>query len=83
MYTNCLVFADDLAIFANLIDAAIKKIKKLTEIAERIRLQTSIEKTKYIMDINDSSLLQRSWPWLEKEKSASWKKSKYRMSGKY
>lgn len=45
---TCLAFADDLAIFAEDVETAIRQIEILTETAQKVGLQISFEKTEYM-----------------------------------
>lgn len=48
---DCLAFADDLAIFADSLDTAVKQINQLQSQAEKAGLQISFEKTEFITNI--------------------------------
>lgn len=51
---DCLAFADDLAILTRDIHTAQKQIEILKEVAERVRLQISFDKTKYMTCIKQA-----------------------------
>lgn len=51
---DCLAFADDLAILTRDIHTAQKQIEILKEVAERVRLQISFDKTEYMTCIKEA-----------------------------